>query len=50
MKDKKKLLIERQLRKIEKQLKIFSGIKKRHELLKRQQELKKELKLKYKRK
>ena len=50
MTDKKKLQIERELRKIKRQLKIVSGIKKRHELSKRQLELKKELKHKYKRK
>jgi hypothetical protein len=42
--DKNKMYIERELHKIEKQLKAVSGIKKHHKLLKRQQELKNELK------
>jgi translation initiation factor 1 (eIF-1/SUI1) len=41
--DKKKLVIERELRKIRKQLTVVTGIKKRRELLKRQRELKKQL-------
>jgi len=44
MKDKKQLLFEKELIRIEKQLKIVTGIKKRHKLLKRQRELKNELK------
>jgi hypothetical protein len=44
MKDKKQLLFEKELVKIKKQLKVVTGIKGRHKLLKRQQELKKELK------
>lgn len=44
MKDKKQLLVEKELIKIEKQLKVVTGIKTRHKLLKRQRELKNELK------
>jgi len=44
MKDKKQLLFEKELIRIEKQLKVVTGIKARHKLLKRQRELKIELK------
>lgn len=44
MMDKKQKYFERELNKIEKQLKVVTGIKARHKLLKRQRELKKESK------
>ncbi len=50
MKDKKQILFEKELNKIEKQLKVVTGIKTRHKLLKRQRELKNELKSTSKRK
>ena len=44
MKDKRKIALEKELLTIERQLKNVSGVGKRHKLLKRQLELKKELK------
>lgn len=44
MKGKKQILFERELHKIEQQLKVVTGIKARHKLLKRHRELKTELK------
>lgn len=44
MKDKKQILFEKELKKIEKQLQVVTGITKRHKLLKRHRELKEELK------
>lgn len=43
MKDKRKILFEKELNKIEKQLKVVTGIKTRHKLSKRHRELKNEL-------
>jgi hypothetical protein len=48
MKDKKQIIFEKQLKKIEKQLKVVTGIKTRHKHLKRHRELKNELKNKRK--
>ncbi|MHA2155770.1 MAG: hypothetical protein ACXABU_10570 [Candidatus Hodarchaeales archaeon] len=44
MVEKKKRIIEKELRRIEVQLGSISGVRKRHTLLKRQNVLKKELK------
>jgi hypothetical protein len=44
MKDKQQILFERELKKIEKQLKVVTGIKTRHKLLKRHKKVKNELK------
>jgi hypothetical protein len=44
MKDKRHVLFERELKKVENQLKVVTGIKTRHKLLKKHRELKKELK------
>ncbi len=44
MTEKRKRIIEKELHQIQRQLGVVSGVKRRHELLKRQSFLKKEIK------